>query len=65
MTNATLENRSGRTDDARGRGSRRKTVLFCPVCGFDAPVDDGWVTVPDTDHRGLACPDCDTVVAVR
>jgi endogenous inhibitor of DNA gyrase (YacG/DUF329 family) len=40
-----------------------KAVLFCPVCGYDAPVDGEW-TVADAsgDRTDIECPECGTLV---
>ncbi|MUW15274.1 hypothetical protein GJ633_11905 [Halorubrum sp. CBA1125] len=40
------------------RPSRRKSTLFCAVCGFESPVSDGWLVVSDGDERTIVCPEC-------
>jgi predicted RNA-binding Zn-ribbon protein involved in translation (DUF1610 family) len=44
----------------------RKASLFCPACGYEAPVDGEWIVEGRQDVDGrytvVACPDCDHVV---
>jgi hypothetical protein len=44
--------------------SGRKAVLFCPACGYDAPLDADWdVTKPSREGRtNIACAECGAVV---
>jgi phage terminase large subunit GpA-like protein len=44
--------------------ARRKTVLFCPECDHDSPVDGDWLTYtpPSAEQPQLTCPQCDTVI---
>lgn len=46
----------------------RKTVLFCPACGHDAPIDGEWSVQhrrgAEGDRTVTECPECgDTVVS--
>lgn len=49
--------------DARSR--TRKSVLFCPECGYDSPVTDNWLEVTAEEDRVLVCPACGAVVDHR
>lgn len=41
----------------------RKPVLFCSVCGYDAPVDGEWsVQERACDRTDINCPECDNLV---
>lgn len=59
--------------DSPGSRSAYKSVLFCPKCGHESPVDGDW-TVTGKSERGAErtdaelvyeCPNCDCVVTVR
>ncbi|MBV0903567.1 hypothetical protein [Haloarcula salina] len=42
---------------------RTKRTLFCPTCGHESAMDDGWIDDDGTERRRLLCPGCgDTVV---
>lgn len=57
---------SGSASDSES--TSRKAVLFCPVCGHEAPVDGDWAFECDGDGDGDAarvdveCPECGHVV---
>jgi predicted RNA-binding Zn-ribbon protein involved in translation (DUF1610 family) len=44
----------------------RKSILFCPVCGYESPLDDGWSVDArqevDGQHTAVECPECGHVV---
>lgn len=63
MTGIDLETKGAHADS--GTRTRRKSVLFCPVCGHEGAVDGHWQVVPDEGTEALVCPVCDGVVAVR
>lgn len=50
---------------------RAKSVLFCPVCGHESPMNGDWhvrQTDGESSVRGeteFVCPECETVVLVR
>ena len=44
---------------------RSKTVLFCPGCGHESPIDGDWSLGRTADRVRYGCPDCDRVVADR
>jgi len=47
------------------RSPRPKSVLFCPACGFESPVSEGWLVVSDGDERAVVCPRCGHVADRR
>ena len=46
---------------------RRKSLLYCSVCGHTAPVDGDWRRQPSPDRavEEIHCPDCDAVLTNR
>lgn len=48
-------------------GTRRKAVLYCPVCGHESLVGGDWrVERAGSGERVVyACPDCGHVIDVR
>ncbi|QLG28635.1 hypothetical protein HUG10_14255 [Halorarum halophilum] len=51
-----------RTDQNDGR---RKTVLFCPECGYESPIAENWLETTTDAARVLVCPVCETIVDRR
>ncbi|PSP93938.1 hypothetical protein BRC91_07660 [Halobacteriales archaeon QS_4_62_28] len=43
--------------------SRRKSVLFCPGCGYESGIDGEWVVRRDSETRTYVCPQCETEIA--
>jgi predicted RNA-binding Zn-ribbon protein involved in translation (DUF1610 family) len=47
-------------------GAPPKTVLYCPFCGHDSPIDGDWRIERDSPEQVVyRCPDCDAVIAKR
>lgn len=46
-------------------GERTKSVLFCPECGHESPIDGDWISVDVGASRHIDCPECQTTVTVR
>lgn len=46
-----------------------KTVLICPECGHESPIDGDWVRDRESSADGsqtvYTCPDCGTVISRR
>lgn len=52
-------------DPPRSEGRRRKSVLYCPVCGHESPVDGDWTVQTTECQQEYQCPECDHAVALR
>lgn len=65
MTSIDLETNAPRTNAPIGTRKRRKSVLFCPVCGHESPVGEDWRVTLNGDEETFVCPVCDEVVASR
>ena len=48
-----------------GAPGRRKTLLFCPDCGYEGHAAEDWDVLSDEDGSAFVCPTCETVVARR
>jgi hypothetical protein len=44
---------------------RRKSVLFCPECWHESPIDGDWITERTKGRLSRGCPECGVVVDVR
>lgn len=42
---------------------RSKSVLFCPSCGHESPLNGDWILENDDDGACL-CPECRTPIGV-
>jgi transcription elongation factor Elf1 len=60
MTHTTSIQSAGAVDPPTRRA---KSVLFCPTCGHESPVNGDWVR--DGDAGTSVCPNCQTVIGVR
>jgi len=47
------------------RAPRQKSVLFCPDCGHESPIDGDWQVQTGEDRCVYGCPACDAVVTER
>ena len=47
------------------RSPDSKGVLFCPVCGHDAPLDGDWAVTEMDDERRFECPECSHVIVTQ
>ena len=45
--------------------SRLKTMLFCPSCGHESPVDGNWEIEQTDEGQTYSCPWCHTVISTR
>ena len=62
-----IDVRAGRAKTRRpgSEPEKRKSVLFCPVCGHESPVDGSWIVTTEESQQQFRCPECDQIVAVR
>ena len=44
---------------------RSKSVLFCPSCGHESPLNGDWTVDSDDGTNTYRCPECHTVVSNR
>jgi predicted RNA-binding Zn-ribbon protein involved in translation (DUF1610 family) len=42
-----------------------KSVLYCPECGHESPIDGDWNVDHDADTLVYTCPACSTAVTTR
>ncbi|MFC4247362.1 hypothetical protein ACFOZ7_10180 [Natribaculum luteum] len=49
----------------RDRPPYRKSILFCPDCGHQSPVDGDWLVSHDSTGLTYRCPSCETAITTR
>lgn len=66
MTSIDLQTKTTRSNSTQRDAGRAKSLLFCPVCGHESPVDGDWCVANDDSHdHDVVCPNCGQVVATR
>lgn len=65
MTSIEMHCASTSHEDPPSTGERGKSVLFCPTCGFECALGDGWLVREAADGHQYICPNCKTTVASR
>ena len=65
MTGIDLQTSTGTANETETDTDRRKSILFCPVCGHEIPIDSNWDVTSDGNHRKCTCPECGQTVASR
>jgi len=53
------------SDGVSALRSREKSVLFCPSCGHESPLDGDWAVDADGDSDTYRCPECRAVISDR
>ncbi|WP_302080183.1 hypothetical protein [Salinibaculum rarum] len=65
MTRVYSTSRAGSVPETPSHRVHRKSTLFCPRCGHDAPVDGDWVLTLRPETVDVDCPDCRTTLTAR
>jgi len=53
------------TDTVPPPRTRKKSVLFCPSCGHESPLNGDWNVEASDSTTTYRCPECRTVVSGR
>ena len=54
-----------RRSSSATRAPERKSVLFCPDCGHESPVDGDWQVQARGETLAYSCPTCSEVITER
>ena len=54
-----------RRSSSATRDPGRKSVLFCPACGHESPVDGDWHVQARGETLDYSCPTCSEVITER
>jgi predicted RNA-binding Zn-ribbon protein involved in translation (DUF1610 family) len=65
MTHVYSTRRAGSVPERSSHRVHRKSTLFCPRCGHEAPVDGDWVLTLRPETAEVHCPDCRTLLTAR
>jgi transcription elongation factor Elf1 len=65
MTRANALGGGGSVTENRTLRERRKSILVCPTCDHESPVDGDWIVTVREDRCDLSCPECRTRLTTR